>query len=190
MGGLENTELNEAEIGKQSSKKSKKAKGRHNKKRFLLFDPSSKSDLVSLCDDGLTLLNLESGNNNESDNAESNSVSLNFDRDSSDDEDVENLPNDNVPVVADDSSSPKEKLAGLFCGSCNIKFSDLTEQRFHYTLDWHRYNVKMKLHGQGAVTEAKFSEMLGMCAIQNNILYIYMSRKNFFNQHLFLFLNR
>lgn len=162
MGGTENTQLNEAEIPQQSSKKFKKAKGHHNKTRFLLFDPSSKSDLINLCDDGLTHLNLEGGNNNERDNVENNSVSLDFDRDSSDDENVENLPSDNVPVVADDDNkSPKEKLAGLFCGSCNIKFTDLPEQRFHYTLDWHRYNVKMKLHGQGSVTEAKFSEMLG-----------------------------
>ncbi len=160
MGGTENIQSNETEIAKQSSKKFKKAKGHHNKKRFLLFDPSSKSDLINLCDDGLTHLNLEGGNNIENDDSGSNSVSLDFDRDSSDDEDVENLPSDKVPIVADENS-PKLTLAGLFCGSCNITFTDLQEQRFHYTLDWHRYNVKMKLHGQCSVTEAKFSEMLG-----------------------------
>ncbi|KAJ8667303.1 hypothetical protein QAD02_008965 [Eretmocerus hayati] len=44
----------------------------------------------------------------------------------------------------------------LSCSFCNTVFEDKTEQRLHYKLDWHRFNLKQKLHGLKSVTEDSF----------------------------------
>jgi pre-60S factor REI1 len=41
-------------------------------------------------------------------------------------------------------------------------FEDQVQQRLHYKLDWHRYNLKRKLGGLEPVTEEKFTELEGM----------------------------
>jgi hypothetical protein len=50
----------------------------------------------------------------------------------------------------------------LFCSFCNAKFEDQAQQRLHYKLDWHRYNLKQKLGGLKSVTEEKFAQLAGM----------------------------
>lgn len=50
----------------------------------------------------------------------------------------------------------------LFCSFCNAKFEDQVQQRLHYKLDWHRYNLKQKLNGLEPVTEEKFTQLAGM----------------------------
>jgi hypothetical protein len=50
----------------------------------------------------------------------------------------------------------------LFCSFCNAKFEDQAQQRLHYKLDWHRYNLKQKLGGLKSVTEDKFAQLAGM----------------------------
>ncbi|ODM88001.1 Ankyrin repeat and zinc finger domain-containing protein 1 [Orchesella cincta] len=147
------------EVDKKSKSKTKvsKVKSPTNRKRFQLFDPTVKSDLLKLCDGGVVQLLLENEDSNEKDN----SVSLDFDGSSSEDE-VENLPGDDFaqPQLEAEKEGQGQRNTGLFCGSCNVGFPDLTEQRLHYTLDWHRYNVKRKVHGQSYVAESKFYEMM------------------------------
>ncbi|XP_044728414.1 ankyrin repeat and zinc finger domain-containing protein 1-like [Chrysoperla carnea] len=46
----------------------------------------------------------------------------------------------------------------LFCSFCNAKFDDQIQQRQHYKLDWHRYNLKQKLFGLSPITEDSFTQ--------------------------------
>lgn len=46
----------------------------------------------------------------------------------------------------------------LTCSFCKIKFSDVSNQREHYKLDWHRYNLKRNMSGREPLTEEQFSE--------------------------------
>ncbi|XP_012275018.1 ankyrin repeat and zinc finger domain-containing protein 1 isoform X2 [Orussus abietinus] len=43
------------------------------------------------------------------------------------------------------------------CSFCNTTFEDLVQQRLHYKLDWHRYNLKQRLQGLKSITEDDFS---------------------------------
>lgn len=45
----------------------------------------------------------------------------------------------------------------LSCSFCNTVFEDKTQQRLHYKLDWHRYNLKQRLHGLKSTSEDKFN---------------------------------
>ncbi|GJJ11214.1 hypothetical protein Clacol_005446 [Clathrus columnatus] len=48
--------------------------------------------------------------------------------------------------------------------SCNVclgsAFADVDDQRVHFKSDWHRYNVKLRLRGENAVTEPRFSSLI------------------------------
>ncbi|XP_011308899.1 ankyrin repeat and zinc finger domain-containing protein 1-like isoform X2 [Fopius arisanus] len=44
----------------------------------------------------------------------------------------------------------------LSCSFCNKTFEDQAEQRCHYKLDWHRYNLKQRLRGSKSITEDQF----------------------------------
>ncbi|XP_029036639.2 ankyrin repeat and zinc finger domain-containing protein 1-like [Osmia bicornis bicornis] len=45
----------------------------------------------------------------------------------------------------------------LSCSFCNAIFEDKAQQRLHYKLDWHRYNLKQRLNGLKPISEDKFS---------------------------------
>lgn len=45
----------------------------------------------------------------------------------------------------------------LSCSFCNAVFEDQTQQRLHYKLDWHRYNLKQRLGGLKSISEGSFS---------------------------------
>jgi hypothetical protein len=48
-------------------------------------------------------------------------------------------------------------LKGIGCTLCNASsFADVVEQRAHYRLDWHRYNVKAKLMNKLLLGEKEF----------------------------------
>lgn len=47
----------------------------------------------------------------------------------------------------------------LICSFCNTSFSDKQQQRQHYKLDWHRYNLKKHLVNKKPVSEEKFSQL-------------------------------
>ena len=59
-------------------------------------------------------------------------------------------------------NSPVEDLNNLTvssttsCSTCGISFDSIQEQREHFKLDWHRFNIANKLKGQKAVTEDQF----------------------------------
>ncbi|XP_076638178.1 tRNA endonuclease ANKZF1 isoform X2 [Colletes latitarsis] len=44
----------------------------------------------------------------------------------------------------------------LSCSFCNTIFEDKAQQRLHYKLDWHRYNLKQRLNGLKPISEDKF----------------------------------
>lgn len=45
----------------------------------------------------------------------------------------------------------------LSCSFCNTVFEDKIQQRLHYKLDWHRYNLKQRLNGLKSITEDGFN---------------------------------
>lgn len=48
----------------------------------------------------------------------------------------------------------------LCCSYCNTVFADKYQQRTHYKLDWHRFNLKQHLHGLKSVSEDIFKVMI------------------------------
>jgi len=70
-------------------------------------------------------------------------------------------------LVQDESSESnrseenEQEIKQLSCGTCGVTFTHLGDLRHHFRLDWHRYNVKRKLHGQDKVNEAQFDDMMG-----------------------------
>ncbi|XP_063236288.1 tRNA endonuclease ANKZF1-like isoform X2 [Bacillus rossius redtenbacheri] len=47
----------------------------------------------------------------------------------------------------------------LFCSFCDVGFGDQSQQRLHYKLDWHRYNLKQSLLGRKHVCEESFLQL-------------------------------
>lgn len=45
----------------------------------------------------------------------------------------------------------------LSCSFCNTVFEDKAQQRLHYKLDWHRYNLKQRLNALKPISEDKFN---------------------------------
>ncbi|KAG7204038.1 hypothetical protein KM043_001897 [Ampulex compressa] len=45
----------------------------------------------------------------------------------------------------------------LSCSFCNTIFEDKAQQRLHYKLDWHRYNLKQRLNGLKPIDEDGFN---------------------------------
>lgn len=79
----------------------------------------------------------------------------------------QNLVKDEVKCVYLETASEKseeatkpvgEDLKGLTCSFCRAEFSDVSKQREHYKLDWHRYNLKQNLLGKQPLTEEQFDE--------------------------------
>ena len=46
------------------------------------------------------------------------------------------------------------------CLTCSATFSDSLEQRQHFKLDWHRFNLKRKIQNKPAVDEAEFEKLV------------------------------
>lgn len=47
----------------------------------------------------------------------------------------------------------------LSCSFCNAIFEDQVQQRLHYKLDWHRYNLKQHLGGLKSISEGSFNQL-------------------------------
>eukprot|EP01135_Chromosphaera_perkinsii_P010020 Nk52_evm55s1992 gene=Nk52_evmTU55s1992 len=47
----------------------------------------------------------------------------------------------------------------LSCSVCQVKFEDVDELRGHHKLDWHRFNLKLKMKGRLGITEEEFEEI-------------------------------
>mmetsp|Transcript_6326 Transcript_6326/g.13979 ORF Transcript_6326/g.13979 Transcript_6326/m.13979 type:complete len:643 (+) Transcript_6326:35-1963(+) len=74
-----------------------------------------------------------------------------------------------LPEISQHASSVKPPRtwneSGATCIACGIGislpgFDTAEEQRAHFKTDWHRLNVKRRVHGQPSLAEDKFEEML------------------------------
>lgn len=63
----------------------------------------------------------------------------------------------------------------LSCSFCNAIFEDQAQQRLHYKLDWHRYNLKQRLHGFKSISEDGFDLLAneGIYIFTNIEKYLY-----------------
>lgn len=75
---------------------------------------------------------------------------------------VAHVPDNDQPNV---EPLPTVVAGSKTCATClGLLFHDVDEQRSHFRSDWHRYNVKTKLHGGTAVAEADFAKLVdSMC---------------------------
>ena len=58
---------------------------------------------------------------------------------------------------------PADPGSSLSCALClGVTFANLNEQRNHFRSDWHRYNVKTRLHDASSksVSEAVFADLV------------------------------
>jgi len=71
-------------------------------------------------------------------------------------------PNNDVRTLSDDTAEnitaqiQTEELGSKSCSCCQLQFDSLDEQRVHFKLDWHRYNLKLSLNGKPKVSEEEF----------------------------------
>ncbi|XP_036148838.1 ankyrin repeat and zinc finger domain-containing protein 1 isoform X2 [Monomorium pharaonis] len=66
--------------------------------------------------------------------------------------------------VPDDNEQILSQLVvsdSLCCSYCNTEFEDKVQQRLHYKLDWHRYNLKQHLNGLKSISEDSFNKLAG-----------------------------
>ncbi|XP_075037096.1 tRNA endonuclease ANKZF1 isoform X2 [Mixophyes fleayi] len=59
--------------------------------------------------------------------------------------------NATVPIVLEISDR-------MSCSTCQCVFDSREEQKEHYTLDWHQFNLKRRLKGAGALSEEDFQD--------------------------------
>jgi hypothetical protein len=77
--------------------------------------------------------------------------------------------------VGDDDALIQHVIDGkskFDCRTCAATFTELSDLRAHYRLDWHRYNVKRKLHGQSAVAEGVFDDMIGKAETDRRVGWV------------------
>lgn len=57
--------------------------------------------------------------------------------------------------------------------ACNVclgaTFLDVEEQRVHFRSDWHRYNVKIRLHGGKPTSEVDFAKLVDSASIHTDL---------------------
>ena len=70
------------------------------------------------------------------------------------------LEEDEGPVRLDPDLATLTVGDAKTCSLCSAIFSDNFEQRQHFKLDWHRYNLKRKLQNKSAVGEEEFEKMV------------------------------
>ena len=77
-------------------------------------------------------------------------------------EDEEQVNEDLKDFIAQPTEDlPKLSIAlTKSCSTCGVSFDSTDEQRAHFKLDWHRFNIANKLKGLKAVTEEQFEEQL------------------------------
>ena len=60
-----------------------------------------------------------------------------------------------------EGSEPLIPTSGSNCLTCKCDLSERDQQVNHYRGDWHRYNLKLRLLGQPAVSEEEFVALEG-----------------------------
>jgi len=77
-----------------------------------------------------------------------------------------NTDDKEIKPVTVDVNEVTEKIKNLetasakACSYCQVQFDSVEEQRLHYKLDWHRYNLKQSLAGKSIVSEEHFDKIL------------------------------
>lgn len=72
-----------------------------------------------------------------------------------------------TPPTTDDKSSANDipvngtVAASTSCALCDVRFSNVAEQRSHVRSDWHGYNLKQRLKGLKTVNETEFEKLVG-----------------------------
>jgi hypothetical protein len=65
------------------------------------------------------------------------------------------------PLSRTSTSSASEGTVGSqSCSLCGLIFATVQDQRSHLRSDWHAYNLKQKLRGGKAVSEAEFEKLV------------------------------
>jgi len=125
---------------------------------FQLYNPSCRKELETLLAsmNRLAISTQEANGqfNNENDSPMIEDTVVNNEpavKDEIEKEEVEDEQNSN--------SKPKLKIP---CNTCKMYFDSVGEQRDHFKLDWHRYNLKRGHLKQAPVSEEEFSSMLGI----------------------------
>lgn len=75
---------------------------------------------------------------------------------------LETCPDDAVQLQQrqqlENAASENKGSTSLSCSFCRADFFGVSEQREHYKLDWHRYNLKQNLLGREPLTEKQFDD--------------------------------
>ena len=69
-------------------------------------------------------------------------------------EPVQNTSQDGLAAALHEEGTPT-------CHLCGVSFENTSEQRAHFRLDWHRFNVQRRARGQAAVDEDAFDLLVG-----------------------------
>ena len=75
-------------------------------------------------------------------------------------DDIEDAPGPRREVSSIQQDSDTSMSSSRSCSYCQVQFDEISEQRLHCKLDWHRYNIKQRLVGRRAVTEEDFEKQL------------------------------
>ncbi|KAL1876304.1 hypothetical protein Daus18300_002933 [Diaporthe australafricana] len=68
-------------------------------------------------------------------------------------------PPESVPAPS--QTTPETTVGSPACSLCGLTFATVLDQRGHQRSDLHNYNLKQKLRGQKAVSEAEFEKLVG-----------------------------
>ncbi|KNC97880.1 uncharacterized protein SPPG_06872 [Spizellomyces punctatus DAOM BR117] len=81
---------------------------------------------------------------------------------------VEGLPGiSTLPSVAKPEQPCIQPTSTSGCSTCGgLQFPSSEEMRTHYKSDWHRYNIKRKVRGQGPVSEEQFDDLTEVSSIE------------------------
>ncbi|CAG7835217.1 unnamed protein product [Allacma fusca] len=137
--------------------------------RFQIFNQVHLNEVTELFS-GSTLLDLD-GNGEDIGEIPSVDEETSFDslQHIDSDKNAPLVPEEEADVSGSDSFSEAKLDAGLMCTTCDVKFVALSDQRQHFRLDWHRYNLKRKSHNQAPVNEENFQEMMdGLSSISGS----------------------
>ena len=85
----------------------------------------------------------------------------------------------NEVTATDPDESGLAISVSKFCSTCSISFSNSSEHREHFKLDWHRFNLRRKLRNKPPLKEDEFEKMVE----KNNNLFDKKSEKGVFNNH-------
>ncbi|XP_059503610.1 tRNA endonuclease ANKZF1 [Stegostoma tigrinum] len=73
------------------------------------------------------------------------------------------LPGSGLPEddVVSEVRAPLEISDRMYCSACQCTFENREDQKEHYKLDWHRFNLRQRLLGAQPVTTESFEKIAG-----------------------------